>query len=261
MSQSTQAIVHRRAGAVAHIQFNRPQALNAIDSDMAAAFLRCCRDIAADDGVRAVLLSGAGRAFMAGGDVASFRSDPAGIEPSIIAPMHEALALLAGQSAPVLACVHGAVAGAGLSMALAADLVIAAEGTRFSFAYAALGASGDLGVSWSLPRAVGLRAALEIALLPEPLDAARARELGMVNRVVPADTLMVEGEALAERLAAGPTFAYGKIRGLMRASFGREFGPQLDAERDAFADCTRTDDFQGAVAAFLDKRKAEFAGR
>ncbi|MES2261737.1 MAG: enoyl-CoA hydratase-related protein [Pseudomonadota bacterium] len=260
MSESQQSIIYRRSGAVAHIQFNRPQALNAIDAAMAAGFLAICRDIDVDRSVRAVLLSGAGRAFMAGGDVASFRDDRGAIASSIIDPMHEALQLLTGQPAPVLACVQGAVAGAGLSMALAADLVIAAEGTKFSFAYAALGVSGDLGVSWSLPRAVGLRNALEIALLPDGIDVARARELGLVNRVVAAEALMDEAQALAARLAAGPTFAYGEIRRLMRQSHAQGFRDQLAAEREAFVACTATRDFSGAVAAFLDKRKAEFQG-
>ena len=154
---------HWREGAIARIHFNRPQALNAIDTAVAAGFLRACEDIAADVGVRAVWLSGEGRAFMAGGDLAEMQRDPQPVAQALIAGMHGGLRLLATLDAPVVASVQGAVAGGGLGLTLGCDLVIAAEGTRFSMAYPQIGASCDCSTSWGLPRIVGLRKALELA--------------------------------------------------------------------------------------------------
>jgi 2-(1,2-epoxy-1,2-dihydrophenyl)acetyl-CoA isomerase len=253
-------VIYRRDGPVARITFNRPQMLNAIDSQMATLFLRACREVAADAEVRAVVVSGEGRAFMAGGDIAQFRDDPQSVPSSLIDPMHEGLKLLGTLQAPVIASVQGAAAGAGMSIALACDLVIAAEGTRFNSAYVNLATSCDLGASWSLPRVVGLRRALEIMLLSETIDAARALELGLVNRVVPADELVAETEKLVNRLVSGAPIAQGVLKRLMRESFGREFSAQLAAERKGFEACVRTADFREGVAAFLDKRPADFRG-
>lgn len=260
MSEAASPVLYDREGAVAHLRFNRPAALNAIDAATAAAFLAACRSIAADPSVRAVVIAGEGRAFMAGGDIAQFRDDPDSVPATLIAPMHEAVEILTTLRAPVVASLHGAVAGAGLSLALACDLAIAAEGTRFSFAYANLGASCDLGASWSLPRVVGLRRALEIALLSEPIDAAEALRLGLVNKVVAADALAAETQRLAQRLAAGATVAQDALKQLMRAASGRDLHAQLDAEREAFAACSATADFAEGVAAFLDKRRPHYRG-
>ena len=251
-------------GAIARVQFDRPQVLNAIDVAMAAAFNAACMAIARDPAVRVVVLSGAGRAFMAGGDLATFHADAERADDTaraIIDPLHAGLAVLADINAPVIAGLQGAVAGAGVSLALAADLAIAAADARFTLAYAKIGASCDGSSSWSLPRVVGLRRALEIALLADPLDASAALAFGMVNRVVPAATLAVEVETLAQRLAAGPTLAYGKIRRLLRTSFERDLAAQMNAERDAFCESAKTQDFAEGVAAFLGKRSARFEGK
>lgn len=260
MSEPTLPLLLERDGAIARIRFNRPQVLNAIDAAMACAFRDACRAIANDSEVRVVVLSGEGRAFMAGGDVAQFRDDPASIAPSLIDPMHEGLRLLSELRAPVIASLHGAVAGAGMSLALACDLAIAAEGTRFNFAYTKLGASCDLGASWSLPRLIGLRRALEIALLCDTLDTADAHRLGLVNRVVPPAALAEETERLAARLVSGPPVANGWLKRLMRESLSRDLSAQLDAERHGFAACAATRDFGEAVAAFLEKRPASYLG-
>jgi 2-(1,2-epoxy-1,2-dihydrophenyl)acetyl-CoA isomerase len=260
MDEQQVPLVYSREGHVATLIFNRPQALNAIDADMAAAFLRACRVLRDETGVRAVLVRGNGRAFMAGGDIAGFRAQPEQLAASVIDPMHEALQLLAGQPAPVLACVHGAVAGAGLSVALACDFVIAAETTKFSFAYSSLGASSDLGASWTLPRIVGLRKALEIAMFSPQIDAARALDLGLVNQVVPAERIVEEANRVASRLAEGPTVAYGHLRQLMRSAFDTTFSRHLECERAAFKACAGTVDFKNAVEAFLSKQAVSFGG-
>jgi len=179
----------------------------------------------------------------------------------LIENLHGGLLRLAAIDAPVIAALHGAVAGGSLSLALGCDLAIAAEGTRFNLAYGRIGASCDGSSSWHLPRIVGLRKAMEIALLSEAFDAAEAQRLGLVNRVVPAEALQAEALALAQRLAAGPTLAYGRMKRLLRASFDRDLAAQLDAEREAFIAGTRTHDFAEGLAAFFERRPAVFEGR
>lgn len=250
-----------RDGALARLCFNRPGALNAIDVPMAQALLAVSRQLAADPTVRAIVLCGAGRGFMAGGDLATLSADPVQGAADLITPLHEAVQILAGQDAPVIAQVHGVVAGAGMSLMLQADFVLAAEGTRFNLAYANVGASCDIGASWSLPRMVGLRPALEIALLGDTLEAADAARLGLINRVVPAAELEAQVDALAQRLAAGPTRALGQMRRLMRNAFDRGLPEQLDAEAAAFGLCAGTQDFRTGLDAFFARQPARFVGR
>ncbi len=248
-------------GGIATICFNRPQVLNALDVASAQEFLAACEQIARPaSAVRVIVLRGAGRGFMAGGDLSVMQDDPEGGARALIAPMHRGLALLAQQPAPVLASLQGAVAGAGLSLALGADLALAADDAVFNLAYSRVGASCDLGGSWGLPRIVGVRRALEISLLSDPVTAAQALDWGLVNRVVPAAELDAQTRALAQRLAQGPTAAYGRMRQLMRTSLDHSYGEQLDAERDAFLAGTATRDFKEGVAAFLARRKADFQG-
>ena len=250
-----------RHGAVATLRFNRPEALNAIDVPMANAFLAAVQSIAADPGVRAVVLRGNGRGFMAGGDLATLRADPVQGAIDILTPLNAALQLLAQMNAPVIAQVHGAAAGAGLSLVLMADYVIAAEGTRFNLAYINLGTSCDVGASWALPRIVGVRQALEIALLGEAFTADDALRLGLVNRVVPGAELDSATTALAQRLASGPTLAYGAMKRLMRASMDHTLPEQLAAEKGAFVHCAGTEDFRAGVEAFHQRQSPQFVGR
>lgn len=250
-----------RHGAVATLRFNRPEALNAIDVPMANAFLAAVQSIAADPGVRAVVLRGNGRGFMAGGDLATLRADPVQGAIDILTPLNAALQLLAQMNAPVIAQVHGAAAGAGLSLVLMADYVIAAEGTRFNLAYINLGTSCDVGASWALPRIVGVRQALEIALLGEAFTADNALRLGLVNRVVPGAELDSATTALAQRLASGPTLAYGAMKRLMRASMDHTLPEQLAAEKGAFVHCAGTEDFRAGVEAFHQRQSPQFVGR
>ncbi|HUG22485.1 MAG TPA: enoyl-CoA hydratase-related protein [Albitalea sp.] len=261
MLQPDPPVLFERDGAIARIRFNRPEVLNAADGALALAFRDACLAIAADPSVRVVVISGAGRAFMAGGDIAQFRDDPASVPATLIDPLHEGLLCLSLMQPPVIASLHGAVAGAGMSIALGCDLAIAAEGTRFNFAYTKLATSCDLGGSWHLPRLVGMRRALEISLLCEPIDTAQALQLGLVNRVVAADALASQTEQLAQRLAAGAPIAQGQLKRLLRDSLSRELPEQLDAERAAFARCAATHDFAEAVQAFLAKRAPVFQGR
>lgn len=248
------------AEGIARLHFDRPQSMNALDMPTAKAFLAACQALAADDSVRVVVLSGEGRGFGAGGDLTALRELGPDGTAELIDHMNQGLRLLAAMDAPVLASLHGLVAGGSLSLAIACDLALAAEGTRFNMAYANVGACCDVGGSWALPRIVGLRRALELALLSETFDAAEALRLGLVNRVVPADRLEEETQTLARRLAQGPTFALGRIKRQMRASFDNDLDTQLDLERESFRACARTDDFREALDAFQAKRKPVFRG-
>jgi len=260
MTAGNAPLIVRREGAIAHLRFNRPQSLNPIDSAMARALLAATHELALDRSVRAVVMSGEGKGFTAGGDITQMQTDPQSIPSDLIDPLHAALQNLASLDAPVIASVHGVVAGAGMSLMLAADLAIAAAGTRFVLAYLNIGASCDGGASFALPRVVGLRKALEIALLNEPFDAAEALRLSLVNRVVPATELEAETTKLAQRLANGPTLAIGRMRRLMRRSFSSDFAAQLNAEQESFAASTATHDFAEGVRAFLEKRAPRFEG-
>lgn len=248
-------------GAIATLRFNRPDALNAIDVPMANAFLAAVQALAADPGVRAVVLAGNGRGFMAGGDLATLRAAPVQGAIDILTPLNQALLLLTQMNAPVIVQAQGVAAGAGLSLLLMADYVIAAEGMRFNLAYIHLGTSCDVGASWALPRLVGLRKALEIALLSDAFTADDALRLGLINRVVPAAELESSTVALAQRLAAGPTLAYGAMKRLMRESMERTLPEQLAAEKDAFVQCAGTQDFRAGVEAFHQRQSASFVGR
>ena len=245
-------LLTERNGAIATLTFNRPEALNALDVPMAQAFLAAMRAIASDTSVRAVVLKGAGRAFIAGGDLATLRANPTQGVRDLLVPLNEAVLLMHGLDAPVIAQVQGAAAGGGLSLMLMCDFVIAAEGTKFSLAYINLVANCDV---------VGLRHALEIALLGENLDSAEGLRLGLVNRVVPIAELQAAVDAFAARIASGPTKAYGTMRRLMRAGFNNDLATQLQAEAESFEACTRTADLREGLEAFFERRKPLFHGR
>ena len=257
----TAPLLLERDGAIATLRFNRPNALNAIDVTMANAFLAAVQTVAADPGVRAVVLCGNGKGFMAGGELATLRANPVQGAIDILTPLNAALPLLAQMNAPVIAQVHGAAAGAGLSLLLMADYVIAAESARFNLAYINLGTSCDVGASWALPRIVGLRKALEIALLSEAFAADDALRLGLVNRVVPGAERDTATTALAQRLASGPTLAYGAMKRLMRSSMDNTLPEQLADEKDAFVHCAGTEDFRAGVEAFHQRQSPQFVGR
>ena len=245
------------AGHVATITFNRPEAYNALDVELAVAFRDACRRLAEDPDVRVILLRGAGRAFMAGGDLNAMRESPVEALNQLIPPVHEAVDLLTSMPKPVVAMVHGAAAGAGLSIALAADFVLAADSARLSFAYSDIAASGDGGISWSLPRLVGLRKALHIAMLGQPISAEQALQWGLISEVVAAAELAARADSLAIQLAGRHTHALGQIKRLMRSSFEQPLSEQLQREHAAFVDCARQPDFTQAVEGFFARRGAK----
>jgi 2-(1,2-epoxy-1,2-dihydrophenyl)acetyl-CoA isomerase len=263
MPESSTSVLLAVEAGIATLTLNRPEVLNAFDAEMAETFLARIEMIAARDDVRVVLLKGEGRGFCAGGDVSQFTrgGDPQAAIRAIIDPLHKGLRLLDSLTQPSVACVHGAVAGAGFSLALACDLAVAAENAKFTLAYARIGATPDGSGTYHLPRIVGMKKAKELALLADTIDAGEALRLGLVNRVVPLDMLPVAATQLATRLANGPTLAYGRIKSLLGGSGERTLAEQLDAEREAFLVSAASADFSEGVAAFLDKRPPRFTGR
>jgi 2-(1,2-epoxy-1,2-dihydrophenyl)acetyl-CoA isomerase len=251
------------ADGVATVSFNRPQVLNAMDADMMIQFRAAAELMQHDDTVRAVVLRGEGPAFIAGGDLAVFREHLAELPEIVVRwgrELHFAILALRRMAKPVLASVHGAVAGAGLSVLCATDLAVAAEGTRFTLAYANIGASPDGGSTHFLPRLVGYKKAMELTLLPDMFDAKEALRLGLVNWVVPDDELAAQTARIARRLAEGPTRAYGEAKRLMNQSFERGIEAQMEEELAAFARCARTADLAEGLAAFSEKRRPAFRG-
>ncbi len=263
-------VVASVAGGVCTITLNRPEALNALDGDMARALVAVTRAAEAEDGVRAVLIRGAGEHFMAGGDIKAFagwleetpdRSERRDRFESFIHEVHPCILAIVNMPKPVIAGVQGAVAGFGMSLMMACDMAMAAADSVFTLAYCHIGASPDGSSTYMLPRAVGARRAFEIACLGERFGAEEAEAMGLVNRVAPSAELEARAAALAARLASGPTRAYAKTKALLNASFHRGLEDQLAAEAAAFGECASSEDFAEGLAAFLARRPARFTGR
>ena len=253
---------------IATLVMNRPEARNALSMDMRAALADVLHDIERDESVRCVVLTGAGEHFMAGGDVKgmgeSIKKSPEEIRKEFILRIHDLHPIMFAMRRmpkPIIASCQGAAAGAGVSMALACDLVIASEDAFFTLAYCRIGTSPDGSSSFHLPRAVGIKKAMEIALLGDRFDAQTAKDIGMINFVVPTAELEVETNALAQRLAAGPTHVYGNTKALFYRSLESEFEAQLQAEAEYFSDCASRPDFREGVSAFIEKREAKFTGK
>jgi 2-(1,2-epoxy-1,2-dihydrophenyl)acetyl-CoA isomerase len=240
--------------AVAMVELNRPEAANALDLPLAERLTEVVEQLAAPQ-VRAVLLTGAGKRFCAGGDVRSFLAsdDPPAYVEQLASVADRALERLAGLDKPVVAAVHGAVAGAGLAVMLSCDLVVAASGTRFVTAYAGIGLTPDCGVSWLLPRAVGQQRALELLLTPRVLTAEEARDWGLVTEVVDDSAVIDRGRELAVSLAAGPASAFGQARRLVRSSYAASRAETGADEARTIAAAVRTDDAQRLITAFTSR--------
>ena len=257
-----------KQNSIATLTFNRADARNALSLEMRSMLRDALHDIELDDSIRCVVLRGAGDHFMAGGDVKSMSTmldEPASVIRNNfvnrIHDLHPIMFAMRRMPKPIIASVEGAAAGAGVSVALACDLVIADENAFFTLAYCHIGTSPDGSASFHLPRAVGIKKAMEIALLGDRFDAQSAKDIGMINFVAPAGTLAEETDKLATRLANGPTHVYGNTKRLFYRSLENEFEAQLQMEGEMFADCASRADFREGVAAFVEKRKAKFTGK
>ena len=254
-----------REGAIATITLDRAAALNTLDYALMDALVNAVAIVADDAAVRVLVITGAGKHFMAGGDLRTFAAelDKPGTERTakfrgVLSHLHAAIETLHRMPQIVIAQAQGAVAGFGLSLLCACDLAIAARDTYFSAAYRNIALTPDGGGTYALPRVVGVRKALEILLLSERFDAQEALRLGIVNRVVDTDALATTVAALARELAQGPAMALRNTKRLVRASLDRTLSEQLDAEAQSFAACAGSDDFAEGLRAFFDKRAPRF---
>ncbi|HEY0048992.1 MAG TPA: enoyl-CoA hydratase-related protein [Pyrinomonadaceae bacterium] len=250
---------------VAIVTMNRPEALNALSlqltRDLDAAFRR-----AVEDKARAIVLTGAGRAFCSGGDLREMQSmwqREGRIEAFMEEPLkalHDLVLLIRETPVPFVAAVQGVCAGAGTNFALACDIVFAAENASFNEAFVRIGLSPDCGGSFFLPRVVGEKLAAEIFMTGETISAEKALAIGMINRVVTADNLMSEALAMAERLALAPTGAIGRIKRMLNASFSNDLSQQLSLEHESQIESGKSEDFKEGVTAFFEKRQPQFTG-
>ncbi|WP_370617770.1 enoyl-CoA hydratase/isomerase family protein [Mumia sp. Pv 4-285] len=248
-----------RDDGLVEITLSAPERRNALSPAEFADLGEVLRRIASTSADRAVLITGAGGAFCAGAYLAEEVPDESTV--AIMGRIHEAALALHRIPQPVVAAVDGPAYGAGMSIALAADLVLASSRATFCQVFVKRGLVPDFGSSWLLPRIVGLHAAKRLALLGEPVDAVAALDLGIATEVLDESELLERARALARQLAAGPPIAQRLTKQLLNASFSRGFDDQLDAEASAAAVATGTADVAEAFAAFAQKRSAVFSGR
>lgn len=250
---------------VATITFNRPEALNALSLQLTKDLFSAVQK-AIEDKARAVILTGEGRAFCSGGDLREMQmmwQKEGRIEAFMEEPLkalHDVILLIRETPIPFLAAVQGVCAGAGTNFALACDLVFAADNATFNEAFVRIGLSPDCGGSFFLPRAVGEKLAAEIFMTGDTLSAERATQIGMINRVVPAENLAEESSKMARKLALAPTASIGRIKQMLNATFSNNLAQQLDLEHKLQIESGKANDFKEGVQAFFEKRPPNFTG-
>jgi 2-(1,2-epoxy-1,2-dihydrophenyl)acetyl-CoA isomerase len=256
-------IVVTTQGAVATIRLDDPPSMNALSVAMASE-LDAAIDVLSRSGtVRCLVLTGTGRAFSAGGDVQSFHDnldDPGEVMRAILDGLHGAVESLLSAPFPTIAAINGVVAGAGMGLAMATDLAIAVDSAVFTMAYTGIGVSPDGSSTYFLPRLVGTRRAMDMILTNRRLTAAEAVDLGLVNAAVPEEEFDARVDALATRLAAGPTAAFVRARDLVRTAFTNDPVSQMEAEAEHIMAAAATHDFREGVTAFIEKRRPDFTG-
>jgi len=258
-------IVLEIAAGIATVTLNRPDRLNSFTDEMHAALRDALKKIQADASVRCLLLTGAGRGFCAGQDLSARQRNPGDPPPdlglSLERNYNPLVRTLRGLPYPVVCAVNGVAAGAGSSLALACDIVLAAQSAKFIQSFAKVGLVPDSGATWALPRLVGMARATGLALLGESVTAAQAETWGLIWKCLPDDQLMDEARKMAAHFASQPTKGLSYIKRALNASAGNSLDQQLDLERDLQRLCSRTEDYREGVAAFLEKRTPKFEGR
>jgi 2-(1,2-epoxy-1,2-dihydrophenyl)acetyl-CoA isomerase len=251
----------KQTGHVLTLTLDRPEALNALDAALKTGLLAALRAAARDRSVRVVVLTGAGRAFCAGQDLRETGLTGSAIGREVREHYNPLILALARLEKPVVAAVNGVAAGAGLSLALACDIRLAADTATFTCAFGRVGLVPDSGLSWFLPRIVGLGRAMELALTTAPVDAATAERMSLVDRVVPTADLATEAASLAARLAAGAPLAMGLTKRALLASASLDLEAALELEAQLQTAVGRSLDHAEGIAAFTEKRQARFADR
>ncbi|MBI2954110.1 MAG: enoyl-CoA hydratase [Chloroflexi bacterium] len=260
-----ETILFEKTNGVARITLNRPTSYNPLNQAVSDELLDVISRCHTDPEVRVVTITGAGSAFSAGGDikdmVEALKGDISVMIRRLTTTLHSVVAGLTRLPKPVIAVVNGPTAGAGLALMLACDMAIASEKATFVVAFTGIGASPDTGTTFFLPRLVGLRKAMELTMTNRRLSASEALDLGLLNEVAPEDQFMARADELANKLAKGPTYAYGRAKQLLYGSMGATLETQLENERQSVSDCSISADFGEAVNAFVEKRKPDFKGR
>ncbi|WP_436493881.1 enoyl-CoA hydratase-related protein [Actinokineospora sp. HUAS TT18] len=247
------------------LTLNRPDAFNSLTVELKEALLAALEAAAGDDSVRAIVLTGAGKAFCAGQDLKEHMALLAANDPAPLATVEKhynpIVTAITSMPKPVIAAVNGMAAGAGASFAYACDLRIVASSAKFLMAFANVGLTADSGAAWTLPRLIGYGRAMEMMLLAKPVDAEEALRIGMVTQVVAPEDVLSTARALASTMAAGPTTAYAKIKEAMLASAAGSLSDGLAVEGRTQAEAGQTADHREAVDAFVAKRKPDFSGK
>jgi len=249
---------------VGTITLNRPEAYNALNLTLGRDLFHAALEADEDRAVRCIVITGAGKAFCAGGDVKDFADNPdriGALIKELTTYLHGAISRLARAPKPVVMAVNGIAAGGGMSLALSGDLVVAAESTKFTMAYSKIAASPDGSSSYFLPRMIGLRRALELHYTNRVLTAREAMDWGLVNRVHPDAEFAGAVAGLARELAQGPTLAFGRAKLLFHQSTQESLETQMELESQAIAASGRTEDFRNGVVAFARKQPVTFSGR
>lgn len=252
-----------RDGDVGIITLDDPQRGNAISLMLARQLGAAVQQVAADSSIRAVMLDASGKVFCAGGDLAEFqreRGERAVALQTLAGAFHEAERLLLDLNVPLVTVIQGAAAGAGLTLALLGDVVVACDQAKFVPGFATLGVSADGGSTWLLPRLIGQRRAIEWLLTGRVLSADEAAAWGLVSEVCPADTLAGKASEVARKLASGPTPAFRSIKQLVRQSLGSDFADQTLCEARAIAHHAESANGEEGVRAFLERRAPRFEG-
>lgn len=251
------------ADGIARITLNRPDKGNALGQAMADALLAIAGQVADDPAVRVVVLTGAGRMFCVGGDITEFLSggdDPTVGMTRLAGTLHKALNRFAAMPKPLVTLVNGPAAGAGMSMAIAGDIALAAPGAYFTCAYGKIGLTPDGGMTWTLPRLVGMRRAQDLLVTSRRVPAPEAAEIGLITRTVAEGALEDEGMALARDLSNGAVAAMGQARGLLHEAFLSTFADQMDREVQNIVDAAGRPEGREGIAAFLAGRAPDFRG-